>query len=421
MEQIHADLIGLIKPATPAKEYKYLLNIVEDHSRYIIVIPLRAKKDAGAALITAINQMEVATNLCLSKIQPDWDGEFRNKELEEELNQRGIMLKPTIPNYSETNAIIERVNRTILEMCRTALISAGLPKGLWDKASDTIAYTKNRVPHRTLLGKTPVEIFLKKNPVSERTNLWPFGQKVICYDYDIADKLSPRSYEARIIGYTQTFGMYQVRRSDGSYKLAKSPKPIIDYDSESEDSDLESRVEEDDATLREEQPEEILVPDTPEAPGNAPRKRKKDAAYWDAKLGPRKSARGLVPCKIFAVGVDPDHPTNIQARASPQAEEWAKARERERDQLIKYGVYTKVQQSDITIGTKVVDTKWIYIVKHRPDGTIEKYKARKVGRGFSQEEGVSYDTDQTFAQMMRPETFKIFLVIALHRNWAIRQ
>jgi len=54
MERIHADLIGPIKPSTPAKEYKYLLTIVEDHSRYIIVIPLREKRGVGAALITAI-------------------------------------------------------------------------------------------------------------------------------------------------------------------------------------------------------------------------------------------------------------------------------------------------------------------------------------------------------------------------------
>jgi len=130
IERIHADLIGPIKPSTLSKEYKYLLNIIEDYSRYITVIPLRAKKDAGNVLIKVINEMEAATNLHLSKIQADWGGEFRNQELEIELQQRGITLKPTIPKHSETNVIIERANRTILEMSRTALISAGLPKGL---------------------------------------------------------------------------------------------------------------------------------------------------------------------------------------------------------------------------------------------------------------------------------------------------
>jgi len=47
--------------------------------------------------------------------------------------------------------------------------------------------------------KAPIEIFPQKDPVKERLNLRTFGQKVICYDYEVQDKLSPRSYEARII------------------------------------------------------------------------------------------------------------------------------------------------------------------------------------------------------------------------------
>jgi len=67
----------------------------------------------------------------------------------------------------------------------------------------------------------------------------------------------------------------------------------------------------------------------------------------------------------------------------------------------------------------MVDTKWVYLIKRKADGTIEKFKARKVGRGCIQEEGINYN--ETYAQMMRTETFKILLVIALYRNWAIRQ
>jgi hypothetical protein len=40
-------------------------------------------------------------------------------------------------------------------------------------------------------------------------------------------------------------------------------------------------------------------------------------------------------------------------------------------------------------------SKWIYKMKHVVDGSIEKYKARIVARGFSQIEGVDYD--DTFA------------------------
>jgi len=62
---------------------------------------------------------------------------------------------------------------------------------------------------------------------------------------------------------------------------------------------------------------------------------------------------------------------------------------------------------------RLVDTKWVFVIKRKPDGTIDRYKARKVGRGFTQEAGISYYADKTYAQMMRPEMFKTLLIIAL--------
>jgi hypothetical protein len=51
--------------------------------------------------------------------------------------------------------------------------------------------------------------------------------------------------------------------------------------------------------------------------------------------------------------------------------------------------------------------------------SIEKFKARKVGRGFSQEKGINYD--ETYAQMARLETLQIMLTAALSKGWKICQ
>jgi len=79
-----------------------------------------------------------------------------------------------------------------------------------------------------------------------------------------------------------------------------------------------------------------------------------------------------------------------------------KPQAKERAQLEKYGVFTKVPQIpegvklspqhnyfsakvDKRLGPRTVDTKWVYVIKRKTNGTIEKYKARKVGRRFTQE------------------------------------
>ena len=55
-------------------------------------------------------------------------------------------------------------------------------------------------------------------------------------------------------------------------------------------------------------------------------------------------------------------------------------------------------------GKSVVSSKWIYKIKHAADGSIEKYKARFVDRGFSHKEGIDYE--ETFAQVARCTSIK---------------
>ena len=43
----------------------------------------------------------------------------------------------------------------------------------------------------------------------------------------------------------------------------------------------------------------------------------------------------------------------------------------------------------------VVNSKWIYKIKHATNGSIKKYKAKFIAQGFSQKEGIDYE--ETFA------------------------
>ncbi|KAL0439959.1 UNVERIFIED_CONTAM: Retrovirus-related Pol polyprotein from transposon RE2 [Sesamum latifolium] len=58
--------------------------------------------------------------------------------------------------------------------------------------------------------------------------------------------------------------------------------------------------------------------------------------------------------------------------------------------------------SDLPQGKNTIGCRWIYKVKLRPDGTVERCKARKVAKGFNQVEGIDYN--DCFAPVAKPVT-----------------
>ena len=66
-----------------------------------------------------------------------------------------------------------------------------------------------------------------------------------------------------------------------------------------------------------------------------------------------------------------------------------------------------------------VTSRWLYKIKHVVDGSIEKYKARFVARGFTQKEGIDYD--ETFALVARYTTIKTIISLAAVFRWKLHQ
>ena len=285
-------------------------------------------------------------------------------------------------------------------------------KGLWGDAIKWAAYTKNQIPHQNLTRMTPAQIFLLKE-VPTRSNLRTFGQRVMTHIYKDqreGGRWAPRAQEARIIGYTETHGVYQVITPTGKRLISKGPRPI------KEEPEVTSPIATPEIPTP---PSKISKPEEPQEPrrstrsGRDPRpfnQREKEGLYGSSQINKLR----LIANRV---GHDNDHPTKEQVKQSPDIKQYEEARERERQKLRKYGVYSIIPE--IPKGHKPVDTKWVYNVKRDKEGKLLRRRARKVGRGFTQEYRKNHG--DTHSQMARSETWRIFLTLAIQHNWHIRQ
>ena len=67
----------------------------------------------------------------------------------------------------------------------------------------------------------------------------------------------------------------------------------------------------------------------------------------------------------------------------------------------------------------VVTCKWVYKLRRHSDGSIARYKARLVARGYLQQYGMDYD--ETFSPVVKPATVRILLALVVQFGWELQQ
>ncbi|KAL0452912.1 UNVERIFIED_CONTAM: Retrovirus-related Pol polyprotein from transposon RE1 [Sesamum latifolium] len=68
---------------------------------------------------------------------------------------------------------------------------------------------------------------------------------------------------------------------------------------------------------------------------------------------------------------------------------------------------------------KHISCKWVYKIKRRIDGSIERHKARLVARGFSQQYGLDYD--EAFSPVTKLTIVPVLLALAVSKTWNLWQ
>ena len=99
----------------------------------------------------------------------------------------------------------KRRNQTLLDMVRSMIGKADLPKSFWGYALETIVYVLNRVPSKSV-EVTPYEIWINKKPYLSHMKVWgcPAHVKRI-----ISDKLEAKSNKCLFVRYPKETMGYQ--------------------------------------------------------------------------------------------------------------------------------------------------------------------------------------------------------------------
>jgi transposase InsO family protein len=163
LELLHMDLFGPIAYIS-IDESKYCLVIVDYYSRFTWVFFLQEKSQIQETLKGFLRQAQNEFGLRIKKIRSDNRTEFKNSQIEGFLKEEGIKHEFSSPYTPQQNGIVERKNRTLLDMARTVLDEYKTPNRFWAEAINTTWYSINRLYLHRILKKTSYELLTGKKP-----------------------------------------------------------------------------------------------------------------------------------------------------------------------------------------------------------------------------------------------------------------
>ncbi|GJS80229.1 putative ribonuclease H-like domain-containing protein [Tanacetum coccineum] len=188
---------------------RYVLVIVDDYSHYTWVLFLRSKYEAPEEIKTFLKKITVLHQAPIIIVRTENGTYFKNQVLQEYFNSVGISHQAYSVRTPQQNRVVERRNRTLVEVARIMLIFSRAPLFLWAEAISTMCYTQNRSIIHCRFDKTPYELINGRK--SDISFLHVFGD--LCYpknDHEDIGKLGAKGDIGFFIGYSANSCAYRV-------------------------------------------------------------------------------------------------------------------------------------------------------------------------------------------------------------------
>ena len=163
-ELLHMDTVGPARVRSEGGKW-YVLVIVDDFSRYSWVFFMEGKDEAfshARDLILRL-QTELPKN-AIRAIRSDNGTEFKNSQFDTFCASLGLEHQFSSPYVPQQNGVVERKNRTLVEMARTMLDEHRTPRRYWAEAINTACHVSNRIFLRAFLKKTSYELRFGRPP-----------------------------------------------------------------------------------------------------------------------------------------------------------------------------------------------------------------------------------------------------------------
>ncbi|GKA25999.1 retrovirus-related pol polyprotein from transposon TNT 1-94 [Tanacetum coccineum] len=312
------------------------------------------------------------------RVQTDNGTEFTNKTLANFFDEVRITQQFSAARTLQQNGVVERMNRTLVEVARTMLTFANLPLFLWAEAIVTACFTQNHSIIQKCFDKTPYELINKRKPNIKFFHVFACR----CYllnDYDDVGKLNAKGDIRVFVGYSKesvAFRIYNKR----TRKIHESVN--ANFDEISEMASKQFSLEPEDAYFD--------ANTTFHDPSNV-------HAFYQPYPHEKKWTKDHPLHKIIG---DP----KLTIRTRGQIE----------NSCLFVCLLSSIEPANVVEALK--DADWN---KKYESSLVFRNKARLVAQEYCQKEGIDYD--EMFALVAQIEAIRLFLAYVAHKDFIVFQ
>ena len=346
------------------------------------------------------HEVEKQLGYSIKALRSDRGGEYLSHEFLSYLRDNGILSQMTPPYTPQHNGVSARRNRTLLDMVRSMMSKAELPKSFWGYALETAIYLLNKAPSKSV-DLTPYEMWKKKKPSYSYLRVWGCPAYV---KRTMSDKLEAKSDRYLFVGYPKdSFGYYFYNPLEQKVFVSKHAvfleKEFLSKEASGSKFEL-SEVE--DAQTNEQQliqPEQVTHRDDVTVTTSDTHEIRRSSRIRHV---PERYGFLITEHNDVLLIEDHEPRTYDEALNSSDSEKWLTAMKSEMDSMYDNQVWSLI---DAPEGIKPIGCKWVFKRKTDMDGNIVTYKARLVAKGYRQKEGIDYDETISPVAMLKIHSY----------------